>query len=104
MAKIGNILRENGIFIQKVIDKKGELVDLHLVKTKVPISTKKEVPYVSFKAHWKIIDTKAQEEKHKAINAGYDPDYILKSSKEMGKREPTFDMVGGIPHFVSEKH
>lgn len=103
---IGEILKDKGIILtSKTTDDGATVVSIKRTKETVP-SQKDSTPkcLALMKPHFKKLEQHSKEQMQKAIISGCDPDYILKSSKEMGDKEPVFEWNDkGMLVFVGKK-
>ena len=93
---IGEILKDKGI-----VNIKGKLRIVHIEEDTKENNTPKCLAMMNL--FFKRLDQQAREQYQKAIIGGSDPDYILKSTKDLGDREPTFEWKNGMLTFVPNR-
>lgn len=90
---IGEILKSKGTSITMKDEK------IKIKQVSVPAEPKTKC-YAQMTAQFKHIDMLAKEQIQKALIGGADPEYRIKSSKELGNKEPNFTWVKGILTYI----
>lgn len=97
---IGEVLKANGT----TVTYDGKTIVIKCTRKLFEIKQTQQTKCLDLlKSYFSKIEQEAREQIAKVINSGADPDYILKSSRELGDKEPVFEWNNHSLQFVAKK-